>query len=202
MSSSRRIVLASHNAGKLQELQTLLAPLALELLLLPDSTAVAPQETCSTFIENALIKARAATQLTGMPAIADDSGLCVDALAGAPGVHSARFAGGHATDADNNQLLLERMRGIAPAQRRAAFFCVLVYLRGVADPAPLIASGTWHGVVLEAAHGDGGFGYDPLFFVAEAGATAAQLPPAKKNAMSHRGRAAAALSALLAVEYG
>ena len=191
-------MLASHNAGKLLELQTLLAPLGVQLVPLPQVTTFAPDETGVTFVENALLKARAAAELTGLPAIADDSGLCVDALAGAPGVHSARFAGEHATDADNNQLLIERLRDVAYDQRGAMFVCVLVYLCSPRDPTPLIATGTWRGQVLDTPRGESGFGYDPLFFIPELGCCSAQLPAAKKNALSHRGRAVVALSGLLA----
>ena len=201
MSSSRRVVLASHNAGKLSELQTQLSQLNLELVCVPGPASAAPEETGGTFVENALIKARVAARATGLPAIADDSGICVDALGGAPGIHSARFAGSGADDDANNRLLLARLQGVAGAARGASFVCVLVYLRAADDPLPLIATGTWRGVVLDAPRGEGGFGYDPLFGVSAAGPSAAQLPPARKHALSHRGHACAALRTLLIAEF-
>ena len=196
---NRQIVLASHNAGKLAELQTLLDPLGLQLLALPKISAVAPDETGKTFVENALIKARAAATLTGLPAIADDSGICVSALGGAPGVYSARFAGAAASDADNNRLLLQHMHDVPPEARGAEFVCVLVYLRGANDPTPLIATGTWRGVIATSPRGAAGFGYDPLFFVPALGMTSAELAREQKNVLSHRGIAARGLVAQLAM---
>ena len=192
---SRTVVLASHNKGKLAELHSLFAGMNRELIALPDRTAVAPEESASTFVENALIKARHAAELTGLPALADDSGLCVHALDGAPGVRSARFAGATASDADNNSALLRAMAEVA--DRRAYFFCVLVYLREPQDPEPLIAAGRWPGEILRAPRGEHGFGYDPLFFDPTQGCTSAEMARDVKNRLSHRARAAALLAALL-----
>ncbi|TDV02962.1 RdgB/HAM1 family non-canonical purine NTP pyrophosphatase [Paraburkholderia caballeronis] len=191
-----RVVLASNNAGKLREFAALLGAAGIELL--PQGALNVPEaeEPHPTFVENALAKARHAAKLTGLPALADDSGLCVRALRGAPGVHSARYAqlaGGEKSDAANNALLVERLN--AHADRRAYYYCVLALVRHADDPEPLIAEGRWHGEVLDAPRGDNGFGYDPYFFIPELGATAAQLDPAVKNASSHR---AIALRQLLA----
>ena len=193
--SSSTVVLASHNAGKLAELHSLFAAINRELIALPDRSAIAPEETASTFVENALIKARHAAQLTGLPALADDSGLCVHALAGAPGVRSARYAGTHASDAENNAALLRAMADLT--DRRAYFFCVLVYLREPQDPEPLIAAGRWPGEILHAPRGTQGFGYDPLFFDPTQRCSSAELTRETKNKLSHRARAAAVLAALL-----
>ncbi|TDV23590.1 XTP/dITP diphosphohydrolase [Paraburkholderia caballeronis] len=191
-----RVVLASNNAGKLREFAALLGAAGIELV--PQGALNVPEaeEPHPTFVENALAKARHAAKLTGLPALADDSGLCVRALRGAPGVHSARYAqlaGGEKSDAANNALLAERLN--AHADRRAYYYCVLALVRHADDPEPLIAEGRWHGEVLDAPRGDNGFGYDPYFFIPELGATAAQLDPAVKNASSHR---AIALRQLLA----
>ncbi|PXW18345.1 RdgB/HAM1 family non-canonical purine NTP pyrophosphatase [Paraburkholderia caballeronis] len=191
-----RVVLASNNAGKLREFAALLGAAGIELV--PQGALNVPEaeEPHPTFVENALAKARHAAKLTGLPALADDSGLCVRALHGAPGVHSARYAqlaGGEKSDAANNALLVERLN--AHADRRAYYYCVLALVRHADDPEPLIAEGRWHGEVLDAPRGDNGFGYDPYFFIPELGATAAQLDPAVKNASSHR---AIALRQLLA----
>jgi XTP/dITP diphosphohydrolase len=191
-----RVVLASNNAGKLREFAALLGAAGIELV--PQGALNVPEaeEPHPTFVENALAKARHAAQLTGLPALADDSGLCVRALRGAPGVHSARYAqlaGGEKSDAANNALLVERMK--AHADRRAYYYCVLALVRHADDPEPLIAEGRWHGNVLDAPRGDNGFGYDPYFFLPDLGASAAQLDPAVKNASSHR---AIALRQLLA----
>ena len=183
----KRLVLASGNAGKARELHRLLEPLGLEVL--PQSTFGVPpvDEPYPGFIENALHKARHAARHTGLPALADDSGLCVAALGGEPGVHSARYAGEPTSDARNNALLLERLTGIA--DRRAYFYCVLVLVRSATDPRPLIADGEWHGEILAEPRGQAGFGYDPLFLVPELGQTAAELDEALKNTLSHRGAA-------------
>ncbi len=188
-----RIVFASNNAGKSQEVAEMLRPLGLELL--PQSAFYVPDidETGLTFVENALIKARNACRHTSLPAIADDSGLEVDALDGEPGIFSSRYAGEHASDADNNSLLLAELAGIPDAQRSARFQCVMVYLRHASDPTPVICQGTWEGRILAAADGDGGFGYDPVFYVEAEGCTAARLPPQTKNRLSHRGQALRAL---------
>ncbi len=193
--SLRTVVLASHNAGKLAELHSLFAGINRELIALPDRSAIAPQETAATFVENALIKARHAAELTGLAALADDSGLCVHALSGAPGVRSARYAGEHASDAENNLALLRAMADVT--DRRAYFFCVLVYLREPRDPEPLIAAGRWPGEILHAPRGEHGFGYDPLFFDPAQRCTSAEMAREVKNKLSHRARAAALLAALL-----
>jgi XTP/dITP diphosphohydrolase len=194
----KRWVLATGNRGKAAELAALLADaqLDIEIVAQSDLGVAAPAETGLTFVENALIKARHAAHLTGLPAIADDSGLAVDALHGEPGVHSARFAGEGATDADNVALLLDRLAA-EPPPRRARFHCVLVALRAADDPAPLIATGTWAGEVATAASGNGGFGYDPVFYDPALGRTAAALTKAEKNRVSHRGTALRALAQLL-----
>jgi len=186
-----RVVLASHNRGKLAELSALLAPLGWQLDDAATLAIPAPEETRTTFVENAIDKARHVARASGLPALADDSGLVVPALGGAPGIHSARYAGAGATDAANNARLLEAIAGLdRPA---AYYYCVLVLLRHADDPAPIIATGTWHGVLLDAPRGDGGFGYDPLFLVPEFACTAAELPAARKNRLSHRARALADL---------
>lgn len=183
----KRVVLASGNAGKARELHRLLEPLGLEVL--PQSAFDVPPiaEPYPGFVENALHKARHAARHTGLPALADDSGLCVAALGGEPGVHSARYAGEPKSDARNNALLLERLAGVA--DRRAYFYCVLVLVRSASDPRPLIADGEWHGEILTEARGEHGFGYDPLFLLPELGQTAAELDEALKNTLSHRGAA-------------
>lgn len=187
----QKLVLASNNAGKLREFGQLLAALSFEVL--PQSAFAIPEadEPYVTFVENALAKARHCARLTGLPALADDSGLCVHALGGAPGVRSARYASFGTTqpksDARNNEHLLQEL---APHQdRRAHYVAVLVFVRHADDPQPLIAEGEWHGEILTAPRGEGGFGYDPLFFVPELGASAAELAPEQKNAISHRGKA-------------
>ena len=185
----QRIVFASNNAGKVREIAQLLAGLEIEVV--PQSAYEVPsvEETGLSFVENAILKARHAARLTGLPALADDSGIEVDALDGRPGIYSARFAGPEASDADNNARLLEALRGVPAERRTARYQCLLVYLRHAEDPTPLICQGSWEGVLLEAPRGDGGFGYDPLFFVPEQGLTAGELDPDTKNRLSHRGRA-------------
>jgi len=192
-----RVVLASGNEGKRQEFERMLADSGIELIAQTVFDITPPAETAPTFVENALIKARHAARAAGAPAIADDSGLEVDALDGAPGVYSARFAGEHADDGANNRMLLERLEGVAPEERTARYRAVLVYLRGADDPAPLIAEGTWSGRIAEAPRGDAGFGYDPLFELPD-GRTAAELPADEKNRVSHRGQALSALRHRLA----
>lgn len=189
----QEVVLASHNAKKLREMQALLAPLGWQVRLVSEFSTEAPEETAGTFVENALLKARAAAQVSGLPAIADDSGLEVEALGGAPGVHSARYAGTQGDDEANNRKLLAELQGRPPAGRGASFVSLMVYLRHAGDPTPVIAEGRWRGHILDAPRGAGGFGYDPLFQVPEFGCTAAELAPAVKNAHSHRARAAAEL---------
>ena len=187
-----KVVLASGNAGKIRELQHHLGD-SFELISQNDLGVIAPPEDGLTFVENALIKARAACEQTGLPAIADDSGLSVDALDGAPGIYSARFSGEGATDDRNNSLLLEKLKGVAELQRAARFQCALVFMRSAADPTPIICQGTWEGRIVEAPKGTNGFGYDPLFFIPELNKVSAQLSPEEKNRLSHRGNAIAKL---------
>lgn len=189
----RRLVLASNNAKKLKELGALLTPLGIELTPQGDLNIPEAEEPFPTFIENALTKARHASRLSGLPALADDSGLCVRALGGAPGVLSARFAGEPKSDERNNQYLLEQLTG--KTDRAAHFVSVLVLVRHANDPQPIIAEGNWHGEILDAPRGDHGFGYDPLFWVPDAAASAAELTPEAKNRHSHR---ALAMQQLLA----
>lgn len=184
-----KIVLASGNAGKLKELQALLADQGLSLVSQAELGLQEAEETGLTFVENAILKARFASQQSGLPALADDSGLAVDALGGAPGIYSARYSGEGATDQRNIDLLLERMRDVPEADRGAQFHCVLVLLRHAYDPVPLICHGVWHGKILTEARGDGGFGYDPIFWVPELNCAAAELSKAQKNSISHRGQA-------------
>jgi XTP/dITP diphosphohydrolase len=196
--SPRRVVLATGNAGKQREFAALLAPLGIEIVT-QAALGIAPvEETGSTFEENALLKARHAAAASGLPALADDSGIEVDALGGRPGVHSARYAGPGATDADNNALLLAELGGVPDARRQARYRCVVAYVRSADDPAPLLARGAWEGRIASAPAGQGGFGYDPLFIPEGMDMTAAQMPPEAKNAASHRGQALAALLSLLA----
>lgn len=190
------IVLASGNAGKIREIQAILQ----NDQILPQSqfNVVEPEETGSTFIENAIIKARNAALHCNLPAIADDSGLAVDALGGAPGVISARYAGVGASDQANLDRLLEEMRDVPDTERSARFICVMVYLRHALDPTPIIAQGVWEGRILRQAVGENGFGYDPVFWVEQYQCSSAQLAPELKNALSHRGQALRALSQQLA----
>jgi XTP/dITP diphosphohydrolase len=192
-----KLILASANPGKQRELAVLLAPLGLELLLQSALGIESIEETGSSFVDNALLKARHAAERSGLPALADDSGLEVDALGGAPGVRSARFAGEGASDADNNALLLSRLSGVPQALRTARYRCVLALVRSALDPAPLLAEAQWEGHIALAPQGTGGFGYDPLFLPADRADTAAQLTAEEKNAISHRGRALQALLRLL-----
>lgn len=187
------LVLASGNAGKLVELRGLLGDSGLTLHAQSEFGVGDAEETGATFVENALLKARHAARQTGRAALGDDSGLCVEALGGAPGLYTARYGGVHG-DADRNiARLLEEMRGIPLARRGARFYCVLILLRGADDPQPLIAEGEWRGTILEAPRGTRGFGYDPVFFDPENACSAAELDPTVKNLISHRGRALAAL---------
>ena len=203
-----QVVLASNNAKKLAELSTLLDGLGITLVRQGELGVPEAEEPHGTFVENALAKARHAARLTGLPAIADDSGLCVDALGGAPGVVSSHYADVDLADAPreaqravqdaaNNARLLRELRDVPDERRRACFFCTLVALRSADDPQPLIATGRWHGRILAAADGEGGFGYDPLLFIPALGATVARLPAEVKNAHSHRALAAAQMRALL-----
>ena len=192
-----KAVLASGNAGKVREFAALLAARDIEVIAQSDFGIVTPAETGTTFLENALLKARHAASLCALPALADDSGIEVDALGGRPGVWSARYAGEHASDADNVDLLLRELSGVPTAQRGARYRCVLVFMRAAADPDPLVTQGVWTGRVLTAARGSGGFGYDSIFQPDGYEVSAAQLPAAQKNVISHRAQALRALLAAL-----
>ena len=191
----QRLVLASGNAGKLREFKRLLEPLGMEVIPQAKLGIAEAEEPHVTFVENALAKARHASAHAGLPALADDSGVVVDALGGAPGVQSARFAGEPRSDARNNALLQERLRGVA--NRHAHYHCVLVLVRRADDPEPIIAEGSWAGRIVDVARGDGGFGYDPYFEDIDTGLTGAEMPLDLKNARSHRGHAMRALVARL-----
>ncbi|WP_188704741.1 RdgB/HAM1 family non-canonical purine NTP pyrophosphatase [Silvimonas iriomotensis] len=194
----KRIVLASNNTGKVREFRHLFAQLDLEIVPQGELGVPEAEEPFHTFIENALTKARHASRITGLPALADDSGICVATLGGAPGVFSARYAGEPKSDARNNEKLLQVLHG--NEDRRAWYYAALVLVRHADDPQPLIADGTCHGYVLQAAQGDGGFGYDPLFLIPQYNRTVAQLTPEEKGLISHRGKALAALVAKLREE--
>lgn len=183
----KRLCLASHNAGKLREFRALLEPRGFELTSMAELNLPEAEEPHITFVENALAKARHASQLSGLPALADDSGLCVRALNGAPGVYSARFAGEPKSDSRNNEKLLAELQG--KSDRHAWYTCVLVWVNTPEDPQPIIAEGLWHGQILKAPQGDGGFGYDPLFFVPDQQQSAAEIGAGLKNRISHRGLA-------------
>jgi len=185
------VLLASGNAGKLRELGAVLAPLGVTLKPQAEFNVPEVEETGLSFVENAIIKARAAAAHSGLPAIADDSGLEVDYLNGAPGIYSARYSGGG--DAANNARLLQELRDVPEAQRSARFQCVLVYMRHAMDPTPLVCQASWEGAILFAPAGEHGFGYDPLFYVPEHQCSSAQLPPETKNRISHRAKASALL---------
>lgn len=192
-----KLVLASGNAGKFAEIREILAGIDIELVAQGELGIADADETASTFAENALLKARHAARASGLPALGDDSGLCVDALGGAPGLLSARYAGEHGNGAANIVKLLDALREVPDAQRTAHFQCTVVLLHSAEDPAPLIAEGRWHGRILHAPRGHGGFGYDPVFFDPVLNAGAAELEPAIKNRVSHRGQALARLRELL-----
>lgn len=183
-----QVVLATGNAGKLKEFAGLLAPLEITLITQASLDIASAPEPYETFIENALTKARHTSRASGLASLADDSGICVECLYGAPGIHSARFAGAGASDAMNNQHLMAQMQG--QSNRRAKYVCVLVFIRHPSDPEPIIAVGNWHGEVLDHPRGTGGFGYDPYFYIPELGKTAAELDLEQKNALSHRAIAA------------
>jgi len=185
----KKIVLASSNPGKVREINQLLADLDLQVQPQSEYGVEDAEETGLTFVENAILKARNAAQHTGLPAIADDSGIEVDALNGAPGIYSARFAGAGASDRDNLEKLLTDLQDIPEAGRSARFQCLLVYLRHATDPTPLICQGTWEGHILAEPRGEHGFGYDPVFYVPTHDCSSAELPPKVKNALSHRGQA-------------
>ncbi|KJV36439.1 RdgB/HAM1 family non-canonical purine NTP pyrophosphatase [Luteibacter yeojuensis] len=193
-----RLVLASGNAGKVVELEQLLAGTGVQLVPQTALGVTDADETGLTFVENALIKARHAARATGLPALADDSGICVDALGGAPGLYAARYSGVHGDSAANNARLLRELAGVPLEKRTAYFIAVLVVLRHADDPAPLIAEARWHGRILEAPRGEGGFGYDPLFLPDGSDLGAAEIEPALKNRLSHRGQALDILKARFA----
>ncbi len=189
----KQLVLASGNQKKLLEIASIMQPFGYQLIRQADLGVVDAEETGTTFVENAIIKARHAAQHTGLPAVADDSGIEVDALQGAPGVYSARFAGKDATDDSNNALLVEKLSNTAEAERSARFRAVIVFMRDARDASPIICEGSWEGVITLEPRGQGGFGYDPYFYLPELGCTAAQLPAEQKNRISHRGQALARL---------
>ncbi|MEM7401441.1 MAG: XTP/dITP diphosphatase [Pseudomonadota bacterium] len=186
---SKKIVLASGNTGKLREIQAVLDQQYFTLVKQSEFNVPDVPETGTTFVENAIIKARHAAEQTGLPALADDSGIEVDALEGAPGVYSARYAGSHGDDQANNNKLLEELKNVNEELRTARFQCVIVYMRHAQDPMPIICEGTWEGKILHEITGENGFGYDPLFFVPTHGCSSAQLDPAEKNRISHRAQA-------------
>ncbi|WP_370980723.1 RdgB/HAM1 family non-canonical purine NTP pyrophosphatase [Agaribacterium sp. ZY112] len=192
-----KIVLASGNAGKLREFSKLFSKFNCELIPQKELQISDVDETGLSFVENAIIKARHAAQVSGLPALADDSGIEVDALNGAPGIYSARFSGLQASDADNNHKLLEELQGLKEKQRTARYQCVLVFMRHAKDPVPIIAQGSWEGIILEETRGEGGFGYDPLFWVPSHNCASAELDKEVKNKISHRAIASLALEAEL-----
>jgi XTP/dITP diphosphohydrolase len=192
-----RLVLATGNAGKLREMRAILAPWNVEVLPQSDFTAAAVEETGLSFVENAILKARFAAEASGLPAIADDSGLEVDALHGAPGIYSARYAGPGADDAANNARLLRELDAVPESGRTARYRCAMVFMRWTLDPAPVVRQASWEGRIARLPRGTGGFGYDPLFLVGDGAVMAAELEAAHKNTISHRGKALRALVAAL-----
>ncbi len=192
-----KIVLATGNQGKVREMANLIADFGFDVVAQSEYQVSEVAETGTTFIENAIIKARHAAKETGLMAIADDSGLEVDFLKGAPGIYSARYAGEGASDQENLEKLLEAMQGVPEAERTARFHCVLVLMRHENDPTPIVCHGQWEGRILTEAHGNNGFGYDPVFFVPEDGCASAQLEPQRKKQLSHRGKALKQLFTLL-----
>ena len=192
-----RVVLATSNAGKLREMREILAPWQVDVRPLAEFSAGNADESGLTFVENAILKARYAAAAARLPAIADDSGLEVDALHGAPGIYSARYAGPAADDAANNARILQALAGVPDAERTARYRCAMVYLRWAEDPAPVVVQASWEGTIAREPRGSGGFGYDPLFIVGDGQHTAAQLPDAQKNRLSHRGQALRELVAAL-----
>lgn len=188
---TQRLILASNNAGKLREFSEILGPIGFTLHPQGEFSVPEAEEPHATFVENALEKARHASRLTGLPALADDSGVCVNAFGGAPGVYSARFAGEPKSDARNNEKMIADLA--AHADKSAYYYCVLVYVRHADDPQPVIADGRWNGEIVAEARGSNGFGYDPHFFIPALGKRAAELTPLEKNALSHRGQALRAL---------
>jgi len=195
-------VLASGNAGKLRELNAMLQPLGWSVRLQGEWPSEAAVEDGLSFVENALIKARHASAHTGFPALGDDSGLVVEALNGAPGIYSSRYAGDSADDAANNHKLLEALRDVPPGKRGACFHCAMAFVRNANDPVPLLAGASWHGSILTAGRGSGGFGYDPLFWVPGEACSAAELDHETKNRLSHRGQALRAIVKTLQDECG
>jgi len=191
----KKLVLASSNPGKLREMESLLAPLGIEIVPQGRLGVAGADEPHASFVENALAKARHASRSSGLPALADDSGICVHALGGEPGVHSARYAGEPASDARNNEKLVRLLA--EKADRRAHYYCVIVLLRRADDPEPVVAEGSWAGEIVDAPRGENGFGYDPHFFLPDLGKTAAELDPKQKNLVSHRGKALRRLIAKL-----
>lgn len=187
----KQLVLASNNPGKLREFSAMLATVDFEVLPQAQFNVSEAEEPHGTFVENAIAKARHASRLTGLPALADDSGICAEALGGAPGVYSARYAGEPRSDQRNNEKLIAELRG--KADRRAHYYCILVFVRHADDPQPIIAEGEWWGEIVDTPSGSNGFGYDPYFWLPEFGCTAAELPSEKKNEVSHRGKALAQL---------
>ncbi len=185
----KKLVLASRNPGKLRELSALLDESRYKIIPQADFNVPEVAETGTTFVENAIIKARHAAQYSGLAALADDSGIVVDALNGEPGVRSARFSGSDATDESNNILLVEKLRSVPEAQRSARYQAVIVYMRNAADPSPIICEGSWEGIIVLEAKGSGGFGYDPYFYLPDYGCTSAELSADEKNRISHRGQA-------------
>jgi len=192
-----RLVLATGNAGKLREMRAILAPWSVDVRPQSEFTGAAAEETGLSFVENAILKARFAAAASGLPAIADDSGLEVDALHGAPGIYSARYAGPDADDAANNARLLQELDAMPDAARAARYRCAMVFLRWPLDPSPLVRQASWEGRIARVPRGSGGFGYDPLFLVGDGEVTAAEMEPARKNEVSHRGKALRALVAAL-----
>lgn len=195
---SLELVLATGNKGKVAELSELLAPLGWQVTPQTELNVSDADETGLTFIENAIIKARHACESTGLPALADDSGLAVKALGGAPGIYSARYAGENATDNDNVEKLLAAMQGVPAGQRQAEFHCVLVFMQSASDPTPIVCHGRWQGMLTEKPAGAGGFGYDPIFWVPERNCTSAELSKGEKQVLSHRAKALALLVQQLA----
>jgi XTP/dITP diphosphohydrolase len=187
----KKLILASNNPGKLREFAALLATVDFEVLPQAQFNVPEAEEPHFTFVENAIAKARHAAKLTGLPALADDSGICANALGGAPGVFSARYAGEPKSDQRNNERLIADLAN--QPDRRAHYYCILVFVRHADDPQPIIAEGEWHGEIIDTPHGQNGFGYDPYFWLPEFGCTAAELASEKKNAISHRGKALAVL---------
>lgn len=195
MSTLKKLVIASNNQGKLREIGDLLAPLAIEAVPQSDYAVSEADEPHVTFVENALAKARHASRCSGLPALADDSGICISALGGSPGVNSARYAGEPKSDERNNQKLIAALEN--QTDRRAYYYCVIVLLRHADDPQPIIVDGSWHGEIIDQPRGTGGFGYDPYFFLPEFGKTSAELTAEQKNRISHRGQALAQLVGIL-----